>query len=91
MLDRYNYEIGDKEIITGCGPDYSGMAEATVIYVDKKYAIAHIPCGSRIYALGLNINPNEYVEMSHEEVAGLLDISKYGEYDVFLNFYGNKS
>ena len=89
MQDIKTYKVGDTIEITGCGPDYSGTAKATFIYIDERYAIAHIHCGSRIYALGLNLNENSdtFEEVSREEVAELLDISSYGEYDVFLNFY----
>lgn len=87
MLDEYTYEVGDKELITGCGDDGFGIAEATIIYVDKKYAVGRVRCGSEAYAWGLNLDPNIYKQMPREEVAKLVDISQYGEYDVFLNYY----
>jgi len=91
MLDRYTYEVGDVVDIFGCGDDNFGSTEGTMIYVDKEYAIAHIPCASPYYAFGLNLDHREECSpMSHDKVAAIIgDMSQYGKHDVFLNYYNN--
>lgn len=86
MLDRFTYELGDEMDIYGCGDDGSGQAVATVIYVDKKFAIAYIPCASWIYAVGLNLDPNIYYVITRDEAINIIgERPEFGEHDVFID------
>lgn len=89
MIDRYTYEVGDFEMIDDTFHFYGEFPYATVIYVDKKYAIAQIPSGS--FFVENHANPNRYNAIPRETVEKLIgECPNLGKYDGFLdlNFSG---
>lgn len=87
MKDYLTYEVGDDYTLYGAGPDGMSSVLFTVEFVNETVAIAHCQSRSAAYSDGMNIDPNIFRQMSHDEVRTYMGdaFSCLTEFDVFLD------